>query len=88
MLYYFTTPASYTAGGTIVIDKRKLQLFQKESVLGDVEVDTATAQTEVGVLKSDNKALRLSGSSISPTIRNSSTPPRDRLAVCLPSWEA
>jgi uncharacterized protein involved in exopolysaccharide biosynthesis len=45
MLYYITTPASYTAGGTIVIDKRKLQLFQKESVLGDVEVDTAAVQT-------------------------------------------
>jgi succinoglycan biosynthesis transport protein ExoP len=57
MLYYITTPASYTAGGTIVIDKRKLQLFQKESVLGDVEVDTAAVQTEVEVLKSDNIGL-------------------------------
>ena len=57
LLYYFTTPASYTAGGSIVIDKRKLQLFQKESVVGDVEVDTAAVQTEVEVLKSDNIGL-------------------------------
>jgi succinoglycan biosynthesis transport protein ExoP len=57
MLYYITTLASYTAEGTIVIDKRKFQLFQKESVLGDVEVDTAAVQTEVEVLKSDNIGL-------------------------------
>ncbi|HUI21183.1 MAG TPA: polysaccharide biosynthesis tyrosine autokinase [Methylocella sp.] len=57
MLYYFITPASYTAGGTIVIDKRKLQLFQKESVLSDAEIDTAAVQTEVEVLKSDNIGL-------------------------------
>src|SRR5664279_1556789 len=57
MLYYIATPASYTAGGTIVIDKRKLQLFQKESVLGDVDLDTAAVQTEVEVLKSDNIGL-------------------------------
>ena len=57
LLYYFTTPASYTATGSIVIDKRKLQLFQKESVLGDVDVDTATVQTEAEVLKSDNVGL-------------------------------
>lgn len=57
MLYYVTMPASYTAGGTIVIDKRKLQLFQKELVLGDVDLDTAAVQTEVEVLKSDNIGL-------------------------------
>ncbi len=57
LLYYFSTAASYTADGTIVIDKRKLQLFQKEFILGDMDVDTATVQTEVEVLKSDNIAL-------------------------------
>src|SRR5450631_4530857 len=57
MLYYYTTPASFTAGGSIVIDKRKLQLFQKESILGDSENDAAAVQTEVEVLKSDNIGL-------------------------------
>jgi succinoglycan biosynthesis transport protein ExoP len=41
----------------MVIDKRKVQLFQKESVLADAEVDTATVQTEVEVLQSDNMSL-------------------------------
>ena len=46
-----------TAGGSIVIDKRKLQLFQKESILGEPDIDAATVQTEVEVLKSDNIGL-------------------------------
>lgn len=57
LLYYFTTPAIYTAGGSIVIDKRKLQLFQKESIVSDAEIDTPAVQTEVEVLKSDNISL-------------------------------
>ncbi|MCI0736557.1 MAG: polysaccharide biosynthesis tyrosine autokinase [Beijerinckiaceae bacterium] len=67
LLYYFITSPSFTAMGTIVIDKRKVQLFQKESVLGEMDVDTATIQTEVEVLKSDNislaviRKLRLTG---------------------------
>ncbi len=56
-LYYFITPSSFTADGTIVIDKRKVQLFQQESVLSNVDVDTATVQTEVEVLKSDSISL-------------------------------
>lgn len=46
-----------TAGGSIIIDKRKLQLFQKESILGEPDIDAATVQTEVEVLKSDNIGL-------------------------------
>lgn len=57
LLYYFITPPVYTASGTMVIDKRKVQLFEKEKVLGDMEVDTATVQTEVEVLQSDNISL-------------------------------
>lgn len=56
-LYYFITPPSFTADGTMVIDKRKVQLFQQESVLSNVDVDTATVQTEVEVLKSDSISL-------------------------------
>jgi succinoglycan biosynthesis transport protein ExoP len=56
-LYYFITPPSFTADGTMVIDKRKVQLFQQESVLSNVDVDTATVQTEVEVIKSDNISL-------------------------------
>lgn len=56
-LYYLVTPPSFTATGTLVVDKRKVQLFQNESVLSGIDVDTATVQTEVEVLKSDSLSL-------------------------------
>jgi succinoglycan biosynthesis transport protein ExoP len=56
-LYYFTTPPSYTATGTMLLDTRKVQLLEKESVLGDIQVDASTVQTQVEVLKSENISL-------------------------------
>ncbi len=56
-LYLFTTPPRFTAKGTMVIDTRKLQLLQQQSVLGDVQIDASTVQTQVEVLKSDNIGL-------------------------------
>lgn len=54
ILYLFTTPSSYTATATMVIDTRKVQLFQQQSVLGDIPIDAGTVQTEVEILKSQN----------------------------------
>lgn len=56
-LYYFTTTPSYTATGTMLLDTRKVQLLEKESVLGDIQVDASTVQTQVEVLKSENISL-------------------------------
>jgi len=56
-LYLFNTPPRYTATGTMVIDTRKLQLLEKQSVLGDIQIDASTVQTQVEVLKSDNISL-------------------------------
>ncbi len=56
-LYYFTTKPSYTATGTMLLDTRKVQLLEKESVLGDIQLDAATVQTQVEVFKSENISL-------------------------------
>ncbi len=57
LLYLFTTPSSYTATSTMVIDTRKVQLFQQQSVLGDIAIDAGTVQTQVEILKSQNISL-------------------------------
>jgi polysaccharide biosynthesis transport protein len=57
LLYLFTTPPNFTATGTVVIDTRKMQLLQQQSVMGEIALDPGTAQTEVEVLKSPNVSL-------------------------------
>lgn len=57
IFYLFMTPSAYTAWATMVIDTRKVQLFQQQSVLGETPIDTAMVQTQVEVLKSDNVSL-------------------------------
>jgi succinoglycan biosynthesis transport protein ExoP len=57
ILYLLNTPPRYTASGAMVIDTHKVQVLDKESVLGDAEIDASTVQTQVEMLKSDNIAL-------------------------------
>lgn len=57
LFYLFTTPSSYKATATMVIDSRKVQLFQQQSVLGDIAVDAGTVLTQIEILKSDNVSL-------------------------------
>ncbi len=58
LLYLFITPPSFTASGTMVIDTHKLgQLFQQQSVLGAMDVDAGTVQTQVEILKSRDVSL-------------------------------
>ena len=54
LVYLLTTPSRFTAKATMVIDTRKVQLFQQQSVLGDIPVDAGTVQTQVEILKSQN----------------------------------
>jgi succinoglycan biosynthesis transport protein ExoP len=57
-LYLFMTPPKFTASGAMVIDTRKLHLLQQQqSILGDIEIDASTVQTQVEVLKSENISL-------------------------------
>jgi succinoglycan biosynthesis transport protein ExoP len=57
LAYCFTTPPSYTARATMVIDTRKVQAFQQQSTLGDLTIDAGAVQTQVEVLKSQNISL-------------------------------
>lgn len=57
LLYLFTAAPQYSSTASIVIDTRKVQLFQSQSALGDVAVDSATVETQVEILKSENISL-------------------------------
>lgn len=57
VLYLFTAPPMFTSAASMVIDTRKVQLFQQQSVLGDIAVDSATVETQVEILKSENISL-------------------------------
>jgi succinoglycan biosynthesis transport protein ExoP len=57
MFYLAYTPPRFTATAAMVVDTHKIQVLDKESVLGDAQIDTATVQTQVQLLNSDNIAL-------------------------------
>jgi succinoglycan biosynthesis transport protein ExoP len=57
LLYLLTATSRYTATASMVIDTRKVQLFQQQSVVGDAPIDSGTVQTEVEILKSRNVAV-------------------------------
>jgi len=57
LLYLFTAAPLFTSTASMVIDTRKVQLFQQQSVLGDIAVDSATVETQVEILKSENISL-------------------------------
>ena len=59
ILYLVITPASYTAVTTLIIDTRKVQLFQQQSLFNDTPVDAGTVETQVEILKSENIALKV-----------------------------
>jgi succinoglycan biosynthesis transport protein ExoP len=53
--YLFTAPARYTAHAVLVIDTHKTQ-FSQQSPLGDLPIDSATIDTQIEILKSENIA--------------------------------
>jgi len=57
VLYLFTAVPQFTSTASMVIDTRKVQLFQQQSILGDIGVDSATIETQVEILKSENISL-------------------------------
>ena len=68
--YLITTPPSFTALAKLMIDSRKVQLFQQQSVLGDAPPDPYLVDSQVEVLQSENVALAVR-SCVSPKIPNS-----------------
>ena len=58
LLYLFTTPSSYTAKATMVIDTHKVQFIQQQQSLGEeAPIDAGMVLTEVEILKSKNISL-------------------------------
>src|ERR1700691_538234 len=57
VVYVFTTPPRYTATATLLIDTKKVQLFQQQSMFNDLSIDTATVESQVEILKSESIAL-------------------------------
>jgi polysaccharide biosynthesis transport protein len=56
-VYLFTTPPSFTAFAKLMIDTRKVQVFQQQSVLGDIPPDPGSVDSQVEVVLSENVAL-------------------------------
>ena len=58
VVYLVTTPPSYTAHAKLLVDSRKINLFQQQqSILGDIPIDTASVESQVEILTSENVAL-------------------------------
>jgi succinoglycan biosynthesis transport protein ExoP len=57
VIYLITARPSFTGKAQLLVDAHKLQIFQQQSILGDVPVDTAQVESQVEILKSENVAL-------------------------------
>src|ERR1700685_2443666 len=55
-VYVMTTPPSFTATTTMLIDAKRVQLFQQSSMINDLPIDAATVESQVEVLKSETIA--------------------------------
>ncbi|WP_445216155.1 polysaccharide biosynthesis tyrosine autokinase [Bradyrhizobium sp. Pa8] len=57
LVYVATAPPRFTAQTTLIIDTRKVQLFQQQSILGDIPIDSASVESQIEILKSEKVAL-------------------------------
>lgn len=55
-IYILTTPPSFTAQTTMMIDTKKVQLFQQQSIINDLPIDASTVESQVEILKSETIA--------------------------------
>jgi succinoglycan biosynthesis transport protein ExoP len=56
--YFATAPAKYSSMAELIVDSRKSQQLQQQSPLGvEVQLDSATVDSQVEILKSENVAL-------------------------------
>ena len=56
VMYVITARPSFTGHAQLLIDARKVQMFQQQSILGDIPVDTAQVESQIAILKSENIA--------------------------------
>jgi succinoglycan biosynthesis transport protein ExoP len=58
VFYLIATPSSFTARSMMIIDSsRRMQAFQQQPAMGEVSVDSATVESQLEILKSENIAL-------------------------------
>src|SRR4051812_47213062 len=56
--YFFTAPPKYSSTAELIVDSRKSQQLQQQSPLGvELPLDSATVDSQVEILKSENVAL-------------------------------
>jgi succinoglycan biosynthesis transport protein ExoP len=55
-VYLYTAPPKFLAQSQLLIDTRKQQLFQQQSVVGDIAMDSAAVESQIQVMKSENIA--------------------------------
>lgn len=55
-LYLFMAAPRYTGHAVLVIDTHKTQIFQAQSPLGDLPIDSSTVDTQIEILNSENIA--------------------------------
>jgi polysaccharide biosynthesis transport protein len=53
VVYLLTTRPMYTAHASMIIDTRKVQLFQQPAVVGENTIDTGMVDSQVEILKSE-----------------------------------
>ena len=68
-VYALTAHPSYTANTMLMIDSKRIELFQPQSMFNDLPVDASAVESQVEVLKSDTVALAVSKSLICPRSR-------------------
>jgi succinoglycan biosynthesis transport protein ExoP len=56
-VYLFNAKPTFTATASLIIDSRKNQLFQQQSVLGEIPIDSSSVESQVQILKSETIAL-------------------------------
>ena len=56
-IYLLTTPPTYTATASLLIDTKNAQLFQRQSTASDMPIDTGMVESQVEILKSETIAL-------------------------------
>ena len=57
LIYILTTPPSFTATTTMIIDSKKVQLFGQQSIFSDLPVDSSMIESQVEIMKSETVAL-------------------------------
>ena len=55
--YLLVTPSRYVGKSNLLLDTKKLQLFEKQSVVGEMNFDAPAVESQIEILKSDAVAL-------------------------------